>query len=169
MTAQEMRRLFAYNAWATNRVFDAVRPLAEQLNGKGYVREAVADCGSIESALQLLVSNERMWLVRLTGKREVATASSAELSTLDGLRSFWQETAARLARFVARLDEKTLAGQVNYTTTEGNESREVRQILQHIVNQSTYHRGQIELMMRAVGGEPANTELIAFFRHVAID
>jgi uncharacterized damage-inducible protein DinB len=40
-------------------------------------------------------------------------------------------------------------------------------ILQHVVNHSTYHRGQIATMLRQLGTKAIPTDLIAYHRELA--
>jgi uncharacterized damage-inducible protein DinB len=41
------------------------------------------------------------------------------------------------------------------------------QMLQHLVNHGTYHRGQIATMLRQLRAKPLSTDLIAFYRERA--
>jgi len=36
-------------------------------------------------------------------------------------------------------------------------------MMQHLVNHSSYHRGQVSLMLRQLGAEPTPTDLLVFF------
>jgi len=38
------------------------------------------------------------------------------------------------------------------------------QIMQHVVNHGTYHRGQVIAMLRQLGAKGVATDLIAFYR-----
>jgi len=51
---------------------------------------------------------------------------------------------------------RTLAGVLAVNT--------LREIVQHLVNHATYHRGQIAQLMRELGAKPAPTDLITYFR-----
>ncbi|MBL0922360.1 MAG: DinB family protein [Phycisphaerales bacterium] len=57
---------------------------------------------------------------------------------------------------------------VRYTSTEGAayESR-LHEILTHVVNHATYHRGQIAVDLRAAGFAPPTTDFIAITRQKA--
>ncbi|HEU5394788.1 MAG TPA: DinB family protein [Candidatus Methylomirabilis sp.] len=39
--------------------------------------------------------------------------------------------------------------------------------MQHVVNHSTYHRGQVITMLRQLGAKPVATDLIAYYRQQA--
>ena len=57
--------------------------------------------------------------------------------------------------------EASLDDQVEYRNSKGELWRSrVEDILTHVLFHSTYHRGQIALLMRASGMEPAYTDFI---------
>ena len=164
MRVQEIKMLFAYNAWATNRVFESLAPLPEEL----YRQDLRTSHGGIHGTLTHLVGAEKLWLSRWIGKPESTLIRAAEISGLSALKELWEDVAGRTARFVARLDDRKAMSQFEYTTTEGKKHTGVYwQSLQHLVNHSTYHRGQVAALMRQVGAEPVSTDLIAFYRHAA--
>jgi uncharacterized damage-inducible protein DinB len=165
MNIQEMKKLFAYNAWANNRVFEALSKIGED----EYTRDLKSSHGSLGETIVHMVAAEKIWLSRLVGKPEDSLMAPQDAPMLQSLKPIWEQVAAGMARFLAKLDDRSLQRDVEYTTTEGRKySNSNEQILQHVVNHSSYHRGQIASMMRQVGAEPVNTDLIVFFRHTAI-
>lgn len=165
MNIQEIKKLFAYNAWANNRIFEALSKISES----EYRRDLKTSHGSLAGTLVHLVGVEKLWLSRLAGKPENTILRPQDAPTLQQLKSTWEDVAARMARFLAKLDDKSLQQPVSYTATEGERfSNSNQQILQHVVNHSSYHRGQIASLMRQTGAEPVPTDLIAFFRHTAV-
>ena len=164
MRVQEIKMLFAYNAWATNRVFESLAQLPEDL----YRKDLKASHGGIHGALVHLVGAEKLWLSRWLGKPESILLKPEEVPALAALKEVWEDMAGRTARFVAKLDDQKASSQFEYTTTEGKKHTSTYwQTLQHLVNHSTYHRGQVAALMRQIGAEPVGTDLIAFYRHAA--
>ena len=55
---------------------------------------------------------------------------------------------------------------MEYKSLKGEpHSSSFRQMLQHVVNHATYHRGQVTTMLRQIGAKvPESTDLIAFYR-----
>jgi uncharacterized damage-inducible protein DinB len=54
---------------------------------------------------------------------------------------------------------------VRVTPTSGGEYvHSYRQMFRHVVNHSSYHRGQVVTMMRQAGVKPPSTDLILFYR-----
>ncbi|GAB3218894.1 damage-inducible protein DinB [Algoriphagus aestuariicola] len=59
------------------------------------------------------------------------------------------------------LESKDLQGTVRFKTFAGVEfEKKIADILVHVVNHSTYHRGQIAFLMRKGGLEPVSTDYI---------
>jgi uncharacterized damage-inducible protein DinB len=54
---------------------------------------------------------------------------------------------------------------VFYRNTKGEASQQpLWQIVLHIVNHASYHRGQITTMLRQIGCMPIGTDLITYYR-----
>ena len=63
------------------------------------------------------------------------------------------------------LDAAELNRPVHYVNSAGQEFvNTVRDILFHVAMHGSYHRGQIALLVREAGGQPAATDFIAFAR-----
>jgi uncharacterized damage-inducible protein DinB len=73
----------------------------------------------------------------------------------DGSRQ-WLEFIGSEASFDRILKYKNYVGDYYETNVE--------QIMIHLVNHGTYHRGQIALLMRQHGQEPINTDFITYDR-----
>ena len=55
-----------------------------------------------------------------------------------------------------------------YKTTPGvPQAAPAWQMLQHLANHGSYHRGQIATMLRQLGAKPQGTDLIGFYRERA--
>jgi uncharacterized damage-inducible protein DinB len=63
------------------------------------------------------------------------------------------------------LDQSDLNSSIKYTTSKGDTyTNSVRDILFHVINHSTYHRGQIAAEFRQNGIEPVVTDYIFYKR-----
>ncbi len=164
MTTQEIKLLFAYNAWATNRFFDALESLPEQT----LMKDTQASHKSMQGTLMHLVGAEKIWLSRWIGKPETQGLSQADAPTLRALKEIWEDVSSRIARFIARLDAAKLQSSFEYANLKGTiYTNTLEQTLQHVVNHSSYHRGQLAVLMRQLGLQPVNTDLIQFYRLTA--
>jgi uncharacterized damage-inducible protein DinB len=65
------------------------------------------------------------------------------------------------------MDEARLGQKVHFTFVGGGEGVMTRgEILQHLVNHTTYHRGFVAQMMYDVPARPPTTDLTVFLRDV---
>ncbi len=64
------------------------------------------------------------------------------------------------------LDEKNFDEIITYKTSKGQEfNNSIQGILFHLINHSTYHRGQVATQMKEAGLEPIATDYIFFKRN----
>jgi uncharacterized damage-inducible protein DinB len=69
------------------------------------------------------------------------------------------------AEFLSGLRDDQLTALVKYRdTSAGDRVLPMGQALQHVVNHSTYHRGQVTTMLRQLGAIPQATDLALFYR-----
>ena len=76
----------------------------------------------------------------------------------------WEETAAGIEAFLAALTDEQLAAEHHLDHTTGETyTRPLWQPVFHMVNHSTYHRGQVVSLLRQMGYQPPSTDLIYYF------
>ncbi len=109
-----------------------------------------------------LAAAAHVWLSRLEG-RVPAHPVWPDLA-LDDATALAVESIAGL-RAVAAGDAAALAREVAYRTSAGAEFRNtVADVLLQVVLHGSHHRGQIAMLARGGGGEPAPTDYIVFAR-----
>jgi uncharacterized damage-inducible protein DinB len=74
------------------------------------------------------------------------------------VRSKWMEVEKEQAEFVNRMTNESLARPLPFRTTQ----MRLAHLMQHVANHSTYHRGQVALMMRQLDAEPVTTDFHVF-------
>ena len=131
----------------------------------GALRESP---GSDPHALLLyahVLGAEAVWLARIAGRaQDVAVWPTL---TLDGATALARRNAEELAEIVASSTPEDLAREVTYRNSAGAEFRTaLEDILLHVFLHGSYHRGQVALVIRGGGGDPAPTDYIAFIRGV---
>jgi uncharacterized damage-inducible protein DinB len=145
------KRLFQYNAWAQERILAAL----EKIDPAKLDEKAVKIAGHI-----LLAS--RIWLNRLTGKPNIDLSQA--LSLAQG-RALFEELKPEWKTYLDSLSENSLSEKAAYQTKEGKTYENgISDVLAHLVNHSTYHRGQIATLIKKSGGEVPYTDFIAFVR-----
>ena len=117
-------------------------------------------------ALQLyshIVAAESVWLARIAGRKpDVPVWPSIALDEAEALGA---RNAIELDAIVAALDPADAARVVDYRTSAGHSfSSTVEDMLLQMFLHGAYHRGQIAMLVRDGGDEPAPTDYIAFAR-----
>jgi len=74
------------------------------------------------------------------------------------LRLKWAEVEKEQAEFVNRVSNESLEQMLPFRATQ----IKLAHLMQHLANHSTYHRGQVALMMRQLGTEPLATDFHVF-------
>jgi uncharacterized damage-inducible protein DinB len=158
MNREDIQLQFEYNRWANAQVLDAVSSLtAEQLK-----MDLSSSHRSIHGTLTHILAAEWRWLTACKGAYPTALFEPDDFG-LDSLRARWAEVDQELGRFISELAEDTLSTLVSYTNLKGEQwLYPLNQILQHVVNHSTYHRGQVIAMLRQLGAEPVDTDFLVF-------
>lgn len=159
--AEEFRQLYAYNRWANRRILEAVTGLPDD--------DLACDLGSsfpsVLATLAHLLAADWVWLRRWYGESPDGVPEEWELSSLEDVRSRWDDVEAERSGLLATLDDAALDRVVDYRTTAGVPyTSRMDEMLRHVVNHSTYHRGQVVTMLRQLGATPPATDLIAFYR-----
>jgi uncharacterized damage-inducible protein DinB len=166
MTVENFRQLARYNHWANLRLYGAALDMPEEQ----YRRPTGVFFGSLQGTLNHLLLTDRIWLKRLTGQGEHPDRLNAMLheDRHDLLRARMAEDA-RLNDVVAGYTDADLAKAVSYRTTSGKPSSQpLQDILLHLFNHQTHHRGQAHACCSIVtGAEPPSLDLLQFQRGAA--
>jgi uncharacterized damage-inducible protein DinB len=157
----EFLELFAYNAWAHRLIFDAVA----QVPDEHYFRDLKSSFGGIHGTLCHIVWAEQLWLHRWLRKPNPAVPQGADLKSLSDVRGRWEGVERERAGFVSGMADAQLEDtRVVKPSTGGEYPHSFRQMFRHVINHSSYHRGQIVTFLRQLGASAPNTDLIRFYR-----
>lgn len=160
MDVSRIQALYEYNTWANDRVLD----VASHLTPEQFLRHLGSSYRSVRDTLAHVIGGEWIWLMRWKSTSPNALPAPSDFPTLAALRTRWLEVQREQAEFVFGLTEEALVAQVAYINTRGEAfSYLLWQTMQHVVNHSTYHRGQITTMLRQLGAEPIATDFLVFY------
>jgi len=152
-----------YNAWANARLYR----MAARLPEADYRRDAGAYFGSLHGTLNHLLVADRIWLHRLSGSGTQPAALDAILfEDVGQLSTARQAEDSRLVAYVASLSDTQLQEEWDYRTLSGAPQRQRRRdILAHLFNHQTHHRGQAHAILTSVGlREPEPLDLLILQR-----
>lgn len=157
---EEIRELYEYNRWANHGVLDAASSLtAEQLT-----EDLRSSFPSVRDTLVHILGAEWVWLSRWRGISPSGLPDSWDLWTFEALRARWSEVERDQWAFVSELREEDVRRIIAYRNTKGEAlAGPLGQMLRHVVNHSTYHRGQVTTMLRQLGAKPCATDYLYYF------
>ncbi len=159
MDIEDVGFLCAYNRWANRKCVNAAGALsAEQLH-----QDLGSSHGSVFGTLVHILWAEWRWLGRWLAPTERPGLDPSGCENLGTLRRRWAEVERAQAAFLAQLDPSGLADPVSYENPPGTTwTYPLGQTLQHLVNHSSYHRGQVTTLLRQLGAAPVATDLLVF-------
>jgi uncharacterized damage-inducible protein DinB len=141
----------------------------EPLSADQYVKDLGNSFRSVRDTVVHVYSAEWVWYSRWQGTSPTAPIPFDRFPDLAGLSAAWRELERLIREFVDGLDEAGLARVIDYRLMNGQPGRSAFwQMIQHVVNHGSYHRGQITTMLRQLGAAPPkSTDLIAYYREKA--
>jgi uncharacterized damage-inducible protein DinB len=180
MNLADIRTLYAYNRWANDRMFGALAKLSEQQ----FTESVHSSFPSIRDTVFHIVAAEWLWLKRWQGRSPRSTLPDPdlapatwstlslggapgikELATPPALKSFADSIDQERRNFLRGLSEDALQAPLQFNDMAGTPYAEpLVQLMQHLVNHGTYHRGQVTTMLRQLGVEPVALDMLYFFR-----
>jgi len=158
----EITMLWDYDRWATELQLEAVR----KLTGEEYARDLDSSLGGVGGTMVHIYAAEYIWSSRWMGSSPDSLPTVAQIPRLDGLIERWDRLRVDIHRYLEALTEERLTAPFEYSNTRGETFNEplVLQI-RHVINHSSYHRGQITTMLRQLGKTPpASVDLMTFLR-----
>jgi uncharacterized damage-inducible protein DinB len=166
MTRDDIRLLYECDRWANDRVLLAVSALSTEQ----FTRDLGGSLRSVRDTLVHIISGEWGWLAywkepspssafatELRARRDALFNPDA-FPDVATVRFRWAEVERELAEFVNCQTNDSLETMLPVRTTQIRLSH----LMQHLANHSTYHRGQIALMMRQLDAEPLATDFHLF-------
>jgi uncharacterized damage-inducible protein DinB len=162
MTRSEVQTLIDYNYWARDRMLDAVAALSPEQ----FTRDLGSSFRSVRDTLAHLHAAEWIWYQRWIGERPAGLPPSDRFPDLASVAAAWRDMEAQIRDYFSPLDDRALERVIEYKSPTGVQSASMLwQMLQHVVNHQSYHRGQVTTMLRQLGAAPPKAmDLMAFYR-----
>lgn len=159
MTLDDVRLLYKYNYWAVDRMMGVVQGLSPQQ----FLRDLGNSFPSVRDTVVHMMGAEWIWLCRWRGESPQAMLPAADFPTAAAVRSRWTDVERQVRDFLGGLTAERLSQTLSYRSTQGQAMAfPLGQMLQHVVNDATYHRGQVTTMLRQLGVKPAPTDFSLF-------
>jgi uncharacterized damage-inducible protein DinB len=166
MTRDDIQLLYEYDRWANNRVLQA----ASALSTEAFTRDLGGSFRSVRDTLVHIIGGEWIWLAYwrmrshssaiLTGLRTERDAlfNPDAFPNVAAVQFKWSEIEKEQTEFVDQITNDLLEKMLPFRKTQVR----LAHLMQHLANHSTYHRGQVALMMRQLAAKPVATDFHVF-------
>ena len=155
-----IQQAYTYMYWANQRYF----AVAEGLTNEQLHQSQGHSWGDVHATLVHMMSSEWVWLQRWHGSTPKGHLDKAEYPTLADLKKRWGEVEAEMRAFIDDQIEQGLQSEITYTNFRGEIFRvPLWQMLAHIVNHETHHRGELAAMYALMGVNHPEEEMIQYF------
>lgn len=163
MLKEQLLKITQYNLWANTRILDWLIKSGEA--------NADVICESSFPTLRKTVYHiydaEYTWFFRLNNQDIAYWPPSRDFNySLAEFAEVLKNQSQALIDLIATITENQLSNSISYQNVKGDVfSNSIADIINHVVNHSTYHRGQLITMMRSLGfKEVGATDYIAYCR-----
>ena len=170
MTTEDIRSLYAYDHWANRRVVAAARLLAPE----DFTRDLRTSFGSVRGTLVHILGSKCFWLQLWRGEslEEVVGREpeweEARFADVAVLEARWSVEEHDLQLFLEGLTDERLKTRMAFQFVQGQPWEfSLAHLMQHVVNHSSYHRGQVITLLRQLGQAPPATDFLEFLKESA--
>jgi len=166
MTKDDIQLLYEYDRWANRRVLQAVSALSPEQ----FTRDLGGSFRSVRDTLLHIIGGEWGWLTywklpsRTSGlladlwDRHDTLFNPEKFPDFPAVREKWAEVEKEQHAFVDAVTDEALENLLPFRTTQLS----LAHLMQHMINHSTYHRGQLATMLRQLDVKPLPTDFHVF-------
>lgn len=146
------RDMFDYMRWADREMIASARSVPDE----AYYGDQGISFGSIHKLMVHCMAAQWIWLSRWRGEAPTRLESHEQYPTRGELEQRWPLVHAAVVDFLGLQTSASLARAVEYRNTNGEHfSLPLSDLMLHVLDHATYHRGQVASMIKRAGGQPA--------------
>ncbi|MEO1090183.1 MAG: DinB family protein [Pseudomonadota bacterium] len=161
-----LRTMANYGRWANAKLND----VASTLTDREWRADGGAYFGSLHGTWNHLLVGDRIWFQRITGTSQGDVPSTLDAVLYDD-RAELIEARCRhddlVVDYMTAQDDDTILGTVAYHNMAGERfEMRVADILGHVFNHQTHHRGQMHALVTTLGRPAPSLDLIYYLREI---
>jgi len=162
MNLSDLRTLLDYHYWARDVILDAVTPLTLEQ----FTRQVDSSFKSVRDTVAHIYAADLVWYTRWMGESPGALVAYDSFADVDSIRGAWIALEKKVRAFVDGLGEAGVSRVFEYKLLSGaSGATPFSEMLTHVVNHGSYHRGQVTTLLRQLGAAPPkSTDMITFYR-----
>ncbi|MBN2731467.1 MAG: damage-inducible protein DinB [Balneolaceae bacterium] len=155
---------YDYHRWANTRFFDHLKELPDEV----YDQEIQSVFSTISEVITHIYQTDGMWLSVMAGDPFEKTMSvinqlkeKSANQSLDQMQKLYAELAKQYKAFLNEQDDLDQSMSIEHPKY-GSLETSIAQLVKHVVNHGTYHRGNITAMLRQQGHAGVPTDYIFY-------
>jgi uncharacterized damage-inducible protein DinB len=160
VSADALRTHIDYTAWASQRLLHAAAQLSEEELNRDF---GTAD-RSVLGSLAHVTRADQSWLARVTGNPNPQFPAETSFAAL---QCEWPALHEGWKNWALGLTDQTAVAEIVYQDWTGRTWKQPAwQLVLHMVNHGTHHRGQVSGFLRAMGQAPPPLDLVFYYREL---
>jgi len=162
MNLTDLQTLLDYHYWARDIILDAVAALPREQ----FTAPVNSSFKSLRDTVAHIYAADLVWYGRWMGEPPAGLAAYDRFPDAASIRAAWTELEGKVRPLVDGLGEAGVNRAFDYKLMSGlADTAPFWQMLVHVVNHASYHRGQATTLLRQLGAPPPKPmDMIAFFR-----
>ena len=162
MTKKYFTELAEYHVWANSRICTWL----EKISDEQWKQPVVSSFNSIYETTLHIAGAEKLWVERLRRYTNFEVLTQTFNGSKADLIKTWKGISLDFKRFIDDMPDDLLQEKLFFKNIKGIEHNlPYYQMLAHVINHSTYHRGQVVTMLRQVGfTELSSIDITTYFR-----
>ncbi|MCE9600330.1 MAG: DinB family protein [Spirochaetia bacterium] len=158
---ETIRTLWKYNFWALDRFLAELDAFTEE----EFLRELDKGSGSLRDKLAHICGADIVWMRRIQGEVAPQFPTITDFADRAAVAKRFRDVHVEYRTLLDSLADADLNRTYSYKNLKGMEfTTPLWQILMHVANHATYHRGQAASIIRRIKGKPPVTDMIEYFR-----
>jgi uncharacterized damage-inducible protein DinB len=158
--AYTIHQHLSYSVWATTRLAETLQSVDEKI----LHTEVKSSFSSIAKTLLHIWDAEMIWLKRMQGASPTSWPSQNFSGTKEDILQGVINSSKELLNFIESKGEDFPQSKISYKNMKGDSFEDVAEnILYHIVNHGSYHRGQVTTLLHELGINKIQSMDIIFY------
>jgi uncharacterized damage-inducible protein DinB len=162
MNKEYFIELADYHIWANNIVCTCF----DKISDEQWQQHVVSSFKSIYETVLHIAASEKVWVERLKNFPKHELLVNTFNGSKNDLIKIWKDESLNFKRFIEDFNEDKLDEKLAFKNTKGiQHNQPYWQLFAHVVNHTTYHRGQLVTMLRQVGyTDLSSMDMTTYFR-----
>ena len=144
-----LQQYAAYNIWATGLLVDRINKMPDGTTGQ----EIISSFPSIYKTVQHMWVAEEVWWKRLKLTENIVLESEGFTGTFTEMTNALAKQSQQFKDWVDNATENQLVHVFAFIRNKEQIKMPVCQMLHHVFNHATYHRGQLVTMLNQLGAD----------------